>query len=575
MRASDLLGGIATTLNFQSGVVVASYPVLVVVVALLALTYGVLSDSSNRVARILTRDSTFLAVSVLTIVWGRLPILCANFQLTHPDEPALVVQGLTLTRSPIFWYSIDGGTNGPLSSWPLAIPMLLGLEAEYSLARIVALMLELMMCLSLFFCARAILGSWMARVAVVPLIAFVALCRNPELVQYTSHHAALALMAGAVTFGVLAITSQEQRRFRFILLSASLFGALPMAKLQYAYLGIVGFLFLAAAVVYSIVERQQPIRALGALLGGAIFPALFIGSAALVGSFEDFFNSYLISNVSYVASGSVPVSVAAYSLHLDYSLWQTDGFKQFFRPILFIFVCGLLVHATTTVCRPGRMHRLSMAMAVVIFIVSIYSAVAPGRAFPHYALVVLVPAELLLIVLVGFFSSGVQAYPRWGAVALSAVVLLITVMPQIQLFRASPSTLFQTSPENTRHRLAISAPAEEVLKISRAGGYMAVWGYKPAYFVETGMLQGTMENVSYYQLRQTPLKRYYTKRFLRDLERTKPEVFLDVIGPQTWDEFNDRAIYGHERYRRIHEYISQHYELVSDVEGVRVYKRTG
>jgi hypothetical protein len=575
MRVSDLLGVVATTLNFQSEVLLVSYPTMVVAVGLLAIFYGVLEQSSGRVAQVLARDSTFLMLAVMTVVWGRLPVLWANFQLTHPDEPALVAQGLTLTRSPIFWYSIDGGTNGPLSSWPLAFPMLLGLEAEYSLARVVALVLELMTCIALFFTARGVWGAWVARVSIVPLVAFFALCRNPELVQYTSHHAALALMAGAALCAVLAMTSESPTKQRFIFLSASLFGALPMAKLQYAYVGIVGCGLLAAAVVCSILVHKKPIRSLFALLGGLTFPVIFIGSAALVGSFEDFFNSYVVSNLSYVSAGNVPVLQAAVSLYLDYSIWETGGFKQFFRPILWLFAFGLILQVTTRCCRPNRLHRIWIAASCLVFVIGVYSAVAPGRAFPHYVLVVVVPAVLLLVATIAFLRSGIQSSPVWVNVAFFAVVVSLTLGPQLSLFLSAPISGFQTTPENSSHRLAISAPASEVLKISQSGGRMAVWGYKPAYFVETGMLHGTMENVSYYQLRNSPLKKYYIKRFLRDLERTKPEVFLDVIGPQTWDEYKDRAVYGHEKYRRIHEYISQHYEFVSDVDGVRIYKRKG
>lgn len=310
-----------------------------------------------------------------------------------------------------------------------------------------------------------------------------------------------------------------------------------------------------------------------ALLGGAIFPVLFIGSAALAGSFKDFFNSYLLSNLTYVSSGNMPVSQAALSLHLDYSLWNTEGFKQFFRPILWLFVSSLILHVTLRCGRPSTSHRIWIGASLVVLAVAVYSAVAPGRPFPHYAFVVVVPAVLLLVVTIAFLSSGIESSSVWANAAFLSVVVAFTVGPQLNVFMSAPISAFQTTPETSLHRLAISAPASEVLKVSQAGGRMAVWGYKPAYFVETGMLQGTMENVSYYQLRNNPLKKYYVQRFLRDLERTKPEVFLDVIGPQTWDEYNNRAIYGHEKYRRIHEYISQHYELVSDVEGVRVYKR--
>ena len=65
---------------------------------------------------------------------------------------------------------------------------------------------------------------------------------------------------------------------------------------------------------------------------------------------------------------------------------------------------------------------------------------------------------------------------------------------------------------------------------------------------------------------------YFRARYLRDLSRTRPPVFVDAVGVGNF-VYENRAKSAHETFPELRDYIGDNYHLVQDVEGSRVYVR--
>ncbi len=67
----------------------------------------------------------------------RLPSIVFNAEV-NPDESQMITQALTLRQNPVYFQSVDGTTAGPLDSYFLVLPGLLGLPFDYITAHLMA-----------------------------------------------------------------------------------------------------------------------------------------------------------------------------------------------------------------------------------------------------------------------------------------------------------------------------------------------------------------------------------------------------------------------------------------------------
>ncbi len=70
-----------------------------------------------------------------------------------------------------------------------------------------------------------------------------------------------------------------------------------------------------------------------------------------------------------------------------------------------------------------------------------------------------------------------------------------------------------------------------------------------------------------------PQREYYRATYLADMERNRPEVFVDSVGPGS-PFFFDRRIGAHEIFPALAEYVRKNYQLVVDLQYARVYARS-
>ena len=111
------------------------------------------------------------------------------------------------------------------------------------------------------------------------------------------------------------------------------------------------------------------------------------------------------------------------------------------------------------------------------------------------------------------------------------------------------------------------------LRQAKPGEPLGQWGWMCRYYVVTGMRQATRSAHSIYEIQYTPQIDYYRARYLADLQRSRPSVFIDTVGPGNF-VFEDRASTGHEIFPALADYIGRHYQLVADIDNTRIYVRT-
>lgn len=102
----------------------------------------------------------FMVLNVVMLLLLRLPSIVYNEEISV-DKSQMIAHAITLKVDPIYFRSVDGTTGGPLSSYFLVLPILLGFPPNYTVARMCACMLiSLSLIFSLHTCSL-----WFGRMA--------------------------------------------------------------------------------------------------------------------------------------------------------------------------------------------------------------------------------------------------------------------------------------------------------------------------------------------------------------------------------------------------------------------------
>jgi hypothetical protein len=154
---------------------------------------------------------------------------------------------------------------------------------------------------------------------------------------------------------------------------------------------------------------------------------------------------------------------------------------------------------------------------------------------------------------------------------IGCVFLLCGLGPQIwwRIGEPQPFVGFFTANHGA---LVQSEVSREILHHASPGECLGMWGWMPVFWVETGLFQATRDGQTSRQIEPHPRRDYYRARFLQDLVRSRPPVFVDAVGPGNF-VYQDRAQDAHETFPELRAYIADNYHLVGDIEGSRIYVR--
>jgi len=492
-----------------------------------------------------------------TVIIGRWPSFFAG-RLMNPDESQIIAGAATLWHRPEFWKWVDGTTIGPLSFYSLWLGKFVGLGFGYPGARFIAAAFLGGSFIALYRFLRNYCPEQVARVSTVPFATFGCLVLFWDIVQYGNEATAIFLLCIGI---VLAFPARELAGRHYLRMAAAgmALGAVPFAKLHVGPMALFVGITALFAVVRSSGSPGKPGR-IGALIAGAlVVPAIGAAYLSVFNLWHHFFLFYLQNNFSYAKDGSAMFEMA---LGLFSFLGESYGVLQ--------LVLGTMVFCSTCLWffRGFSKEARRWAYWSLAFVaVSLICLLLPGREFQHYQLL-LIPSLFLLC---GAFLAGMSSLeqPPSGRLAMIVLFLAATTVPlaAIRLYTHHSSwSFFQRGDDE------IEPVVAELRFLGKPGEMMAIWGWQPELWVDTGLIQGTRDGNTFRQTNPDPQIEYYRTRFLFDLRRNVPPFFLDAVGPGRFF-FKDRNSVGHETWPDLAAFVAEHYVLHRDIAGVRIYLR--
>lgn len=535
--------------------------------ALLLLAAFYLETPRWRGVRVGQNRLSFAFLLGVALVAFRWPSVTLNRQMVDPDESQLLAGAITLTHDPLFFRSVDGTTHGPLDQYILTLPHWFGWPIDYLTGRSVMLGLNWLTLVAGWLALGTFLPERMARVSLLAPLVFYGLSTADAINQCGTEDLPAALLMAALYALCLAKKRLEQNRSTtWALLGAGfLLGAVPFAKLQAvlpaAALGLSALVYLAGQRC----EARRKWEAFAWLMGGALAPAaIFLLIFAATGIFADFWQAYIAGNFSYAqekhhSSGWMLLNFFPYA--------SATGARWFFQATV-----AVIAVTTPALFKTPRAWRASVALVFIAAIFSLAAVIAPGRVYPHYLRLFVVPLAACSGVLVAVVAAlpVVQRF-RAGPPSIAAIFAVATLWPQFHE-RPERNQAFQYGHYRTQRQILPSTAAQLVLKYAHPDESLAMWGWEPRLYVETQLRQATREAHTVRQAEASPQRDYYRRRFVRDFVAARPPVFVDAVGEGNFI-MQDRLALGHETLPELQALIAEQYHLVADREGFRVYVR--
>lgn len=512
----------------------------------------------------------FLAV-LFTFSAFRWPAFFAG-RMQNPDEAQWIAGALTLREGGLPWKNLDCHTSGPLTPCALLLTAPLGLPLDYLGARVLATLFQILALLAVYDVARRHTSERIARLAMLPAVPVWALSPFHDLLQFSSEHTPVLLLAlGAWTADAGLFRRAHRGALTLLATAGVLIGAACFAKpqallLQGALLGlVVTALWLPRPVA---AEKPSRLSATLALLGGALIPmAVFVGYISLFGLWGQIQQFFWESNAYYAGHREYPLRSALEGIfHLAIE-------APCVTPAV-LGAIGFCLAGVVTAWNGHREGRVRMIGSWLLLAIGLATVAAPGRFFTHYL-------HFLVLPLCAFTAAHLESISRafvakdtatndWRPAYLAlgfAASVLAWPLWQRSAFADIPD-----GPLAGWQKRQKSPIGERILADVRPGDHLVVWGWAPEYHVETGLPQGAREAHSAFMLADTPLQGRYRWRMLFDLRRNRPRWFVDAV---TYGAFaySDQKNYGHDAWPELRDFIAHDYDLLAVLKGVRIYRR--
>jgi len=491
-------------------------------------------------------------VAVLLLAW-RWPQLLAPYEF-NPDESQFIAGALTLRHDPVFWRSVDGMTAGPLIFYALVPFSRLGLPLDYFTARLAALIGFGLAAGALHRLVARHHGERAAFLGLLPPVVFLAQATDQNFIHYSSEIVPVVLLAFS---GLLLLAPGPAGRGR-LLAGGLIAGLTPWAKLQSAPI--------AAVLVLAALWRERHHAACwsraATLCGSTLIPAFAVGvGLAWYGLGEEFYRSYLVQNLFYTDPGQHVANVES-----NFRRWEPSQVRfavtagASLAGTLLAFALRPRAAATSPLIRLG----------LVAGGVGLVCVLLPGRDFLHY-LLLLLPSLAWLGggawgVLAGAGTSP-EPWLRRAAVALPLGVALVLVAARC--LRPDPPMLGQLA---SWWRQPYSDLDRLVRWLARPERGLAIWGWRMDLYVAGRCWHATRSAYNYWELKDSPQRDHFRARYLADLQRNRPVVFVDAVGPHS-QFLHDRHHEAHEIFPELAAVVRRDYLLLADLGHARVYAR--
>jgi hypothetical protein len=504
-------------------------------------------------------DLLFIVVSLASLWAWRWPFLLESREF-NPDESQLIAGAITLTHDPVFWRSVDGTTSGPLNFYALLPLHALGLPLDYFTARLTGLILISITLIASYRLLRSWAAPAPSQLAMLPLLVFFATTTDPFFLEYSSGDVSITLFAVSA-YLLFRHRPPNTADHRALLLGSFLCGLLPWAKLQSIPLGMA----LIGGWLWWVVQDQvqswrHQTRLIGAVLLAAVLPTV-VGLLLVVGTgqFEAFVQGYLRQNAVYVDHSSSLAEALK-------GMWKFTSETYAYPAFLAASILTVALTLGLCVGLRKRLSHLFLPAAAWVCAAAV-CVLVPRRPYAHYLLLTLVPLTLW---------SGASLAALWPAIRFPrrlglALLTIGCLAPLVVRFTQPPPAQFGRFADNWRRPYSLGGTL--LRSCALPGDSLGVWGWRTDLYVDGRMRQATRDPHTFWSLVNTPYQSYYQKRFLADLERSRPAFFVDTVGTGAVF-YQNRREWGHEIAPALAAYVAREYVLLADLQTERIYLRS-
>ncbi len=290
------------------------------------------------------------------------------------------------------------------------------------------------------------------------------------------------------------------------------------------------------------------------VLFAVIIPALTaIGITIYNVSFKDAFISYVHMNVVVSGAGlgfGVPFPESLFNVY--YLLKANIEFK--------VIVIGLFVLGVVQMFRkPHKLFIYPKAFLLLLLFLSIsyFTSIKTGNLFYHY-LYILFIGMAAVSAWVYFFNKDSCVYRLFYCFLFASLFVYSNFKNSYfieDVFRKldcnyTPVSLYLNS-------------------LDKPNNKMAVWGWNTRLYIETESFQAVRDPNTFNQSFKSEYKDYFIQRYISDMERNKPYLFVDAV-PGFY--FKDEK-YRYENNQNMKDYIQRHYRFLREIDKTRIYTR--
>jgi hypothetical protein len=526
---------------------------------------------SEGVPRKWKSEWLFLVLAGCTVMIWRWPTMLWP-QPMNIDEGQWAAGALKATCDFAPWRGFDGTTSGPLNAYVLALPALFGAPITFFSTRLIAFGLIIGSIYALYFIVKWTHGARIARLSIVPPVAFLGLTWEWDFLPYSSETLPVFLTTIGTASAAYLATGDRPKKTR---LAACALGGLFLGSAGFAKLQALPIALTSLALIGGILflkrgrsRKDKWMEALTTAVAFSLVPAMLTFSVISTGVWNDALISYFKYAVVHVTSGT------------------TVGFSYFFGFAITyatFAIVSVLVIAAGTIALAGRWRftkpsAIIAACALCFLLVCLMVIVVPRHAYPHYLLFSVLPLSYCLATVLRFtYETNLW---KGRDMILSSVIVASFLVPALALSMDYSSPYVGGRREvflHGRPDLAAYLPfqrtdaqVQAIKRYAPPGSRVAIWGWMPHYYVQTQTIPATRDAHTLLQELPGPYREYFRERFLSDLRQSRPPLFIDAVAPGSFG-INDRATQGFETFEAMAAFIGENYLLKEDVEGVRIF----
>jgi hypothetical protein len=390
----------------------------------------------------------------MTTVYFRLPTLWLGE--LNVDESQEIASAMTLVHDPVYWRSVDMGTHGPFSTYPLLVPHVLGFPVGYASAKLMGLLMLVLGLVFMLLFFRRVMSEKLSMIGVLPVLVFICLPGADDFIAYNAEFpVALYTALSVYAIGNIILSSKENLG-RCCYFSGLIIGCAPFIKMQSAPIAFSLFTFACLLVMYTRKNFGDRAKYLTTLACGCVTVTALVGVYLWYFKlFDEFRIRYLQGQVHY-ASGSDSwlgkLTVFARSLYYA----NSDSGHYFSSLLVSCFFAGIIYflhqkfYSPSFPSRPkaeypsnASFHGPVLIALTFVTLMSMFSIAVSGKGYEHYFLLLVFPC--------GFFAGSIfmMVYSRLTKhgfkISCVAAFLLITVLGPISYRGTSCSHITKTT----------------------------------------------------------------------------------------------------------------------------------